>query len=252
MSIDQPQNEEIIPPISGVQWYQKPWGIFIIVMVSLICVLSIAIFVLAGKYINNDNLPADDNIINQIDYTDLNNDVRLLAEKSNRPTFGNPDAKIVIVEFSDFRCPYCVSEFPIIREIASKYQDDILYIYRNFISQESLPPAHSAMCADEQGKFWQMHDRLFINADKTLSYADLQDLAVKSGVNLQQFNSCMENQTYLQGIIEDVEDGTNLGVSGTPTFFINGYKATGVISKEEWEEAIERLLSIIEDGENSL
>jgi len=169
---------------------------------------------------------------------------RQLAEKLDRPSFGNPDAKLVIVEFSDFQCPVCQAEFPIIREITNRYKDEILYIYRQYpvINEDSITLSHASLCAYEQNKFWQMHDKLFLSVNKDFSSDNLKNIARQSGLNIEQFDNCTQSEKYKNMLIEDFQDGSMLGISGTPTFFINGHKLAGNVSREAWEELLAKLL----------
>lgn len=245
------QNQE--PQNLETKWYKKGWGIFIISMLSIILISIIVVAVLFVYFLKSmDKRPSAQGQMPTIEFKDdaLTNPVRLLAEKKNRPSFGNPNAKLIIVEFSDFGCPYCAQEFPIIRSITNKYKDDVLYIYRHFIDESSVPAAHASMCAHDQGKFWQLHDKLFINSESIADYNLVRALAIQSGVNINQFDQCMSSQKYIPLLQEDQADAATLNISGTPGFVINGYVAGGVIDAETWEKAIEASLEVINSAES--
>ncbi len=177
--------------------------------------------------------------------------IRERLEKSGRPEFGNPLAKIVIVEFADFQCPYCTSEFPIIREIANQYRDTVRYIYRQYPIEDdrSLGISEAALCAHEQQKFWQFHDRLFFAHDRLVNDPELviADAARQSGVNAEQFEECRRSGRQQPDVLEDAQDAVDLGVRGTPTFFINGNKLEGVVTLDQWRQIIDQALKVTQE-----
>lgn len=172
---------------------------------------------------------------------------RKLVENNGSSFLGNQSSTLVIVEFVDFDCPVCLQEFSIIRSIINKYQDDILFIFRNYPvrSDNSFMLAQAALCAEEQGKFWQFHDRLFTNQGKILTTDDVKNLAIMSGLNWDKLNECVISGKYRQKIIKDTQDALDLGVRGTPTFFINGNKLEGAVSATDWEAIIKKYKELI-------
>jgi protein-disulfide isomerase len=158
------------------------------------------------------------------------------------PFMGEPDAPVVIVGFEDFQCPFCLQAFPIIREVMTKNQGEIKFIYRDFpivaIHPESAQAALAAECADEQGKFWEYHDKLFIN-QSDLSAVGLNNYANQVGLNLASFNQCLNDDEYKEEVQQDFDDGVAAGVSGTPTWFVNGKMIAGVLPLEVWQQIIE-------------
>lgn len=167
---------------------------------------------------------------------------RELAERYGTSFLGSQTSTLVIVEFVDFDCPVCLEEFSIIRSIISKYQNDILFIFRNYPvrGNNSIMLAQAALCAEEQGKFWQFHDRLFANQGKINTTDDIKNLVVMSGLNWDDLNQCVISEKYHQRLVQDTQDALDLGVRGTPTFFINGNKLEGVISLVDWEAIIKK------------
>lgn len=161
------------------------------------------------------------------------------------PFAGNPDASIVIVEFSDFQCPFCFQSFPIVREIINTYGNDIKFIYRDFPIDEIHPQAQKAAeageCAQEQGKFWEMHDKMFINQND-LFVPSLKRYAAEIGLDVSTFSQCLDNGNFAAEVKQDFNDGLFAGVDGTPTFFINGRKFDGVVSVEVFSSTIEQLI----------
>lgn len=234
------------------KWYQKRWGVAVIIMVALMALLAVLVFYFWWQAMNfrppageTDNLAALEQQL--ADGLAIKNQKRQLAEKTDRPSFGNQNAQLVIVEFSDFQCPFCGQEFPIIREVISNHQNELFYIYRNFISIDnfSINLSSASLCANEQNKFWPMHDKLFLNQGKVLSDSDIRGVAQQIGVDLKQFDDCYKQEKYKNLVIEDHLDGINLGVKGTPTFFVNGNKLEGVVTQERWEEIIRKALELL-------
>lgn len=153
-------------------------------------------------------------------------------------SLGPDGAKITIVEFSDFACPYCREEYPIVRQLAAKYKGSVKIIYRDYpLHENSVALALAARCAGEQGFFWPMHDKLFA-AQGSFSAADLPGMAASVGADKAKFSACYDAQKYLTDIQKDLSDAEYLKLKGTPTFFINGYKFEGAIPLENFEEIL--------------
>jgi len=152
---------------------------------------------------------------------------------------GNKDAKVTIVEFSDFQCPFCRSFFEgAYPDIKKNYIDTgkARLVFRHYplpFHDAARPSALAAECAKEQGKFWQMHDKMFTEQAKkgtgTVAFgvAELKTWAAQIGVNAGQFNSCLDSEKYASKIDASIEDGSKYGVNGTPSFFINGKLLVG-------------------------
>lgn len=152
---------------------------------------------------------------------------------------GEKDAPVMVVEFSDFQCPFCRSfwrdTLPLIK---SEYIDTgkIRFIYRDFplnFHPGAMPAAQAAECAEEQDKFWEMHDKIFIEQDKqgtgTIQFgvSDIKRWAGELGLNMSDFNSCLDSGKYADEVNNDIKDGQVAGVTGTPGFFINGRLVVG-------------------------
>lgn len=170
----------------------------------------------------------------------------LLLAADDDPTLGNPDAPLVIVEFADFQCPFCRESFPILRELLIKHPDDVYLIYKDFPIEQihplAFPAAQAGQCALEQDLFWSLHDKIYINQDR-LSQDLLFQLARESGMDMSAFAQCMQEERYAQEVADDFQAGLDLGVSGTPTFFVNGRKIAGVVPREAWERIVEFFVS---------
>ncbi|MFH0951372.1 MAG: thioredoxin domain-containing protein [bacterium] len=172
-------------------------------------------------------------------------EIAAIIEGENSPWFGSPSAKIVIVEFADFACPYCNQAYPTIRQIGIKYQDKVKIIFRNRPGfEDSIALAMAAHCADDQGKFWAMHDQLYEKYSPELA-ADVNNLvtiAQQIGLDVDELTKCITDQKYLDKIENDFVDAQSLGVLGTPTWFVNGQKMEGVVTLAEWESIINQLI----------
>ncbi len=157
-------------------------------------------------------------------------------------SFGTSTPKVTVVEFSDFACPYCQEDYTAVREISVKYKNSVKLIFKDFpLHDNSLDLALAARCAGEQGLFWAMHDKLFALQGQ-FETSSLPDLAVSVGANRTVFTNCFTSQKYLNAIRADYADGQSLGVIGTPTFFINGYKIEGEIPEDKFEQIIQQFL----------
>lgn len=138
---------------------------------------------------------------------------------------GNPAAEVAIIEFSDFQCPFCKRFFDqTFSSIKEKYvkTGKVKFIYRDFplssIHENAQKSAEAALCAGDQDKFWQMHDKIFENQDD-LSVENLKKLAGSLGL-VSDFDSCLDSNKYEAKVKKDFDLGVSLGVGGTPTFFI--------------------------------
>lgn len=160
------------------------------------------------------------------------------------PQFGTPEAALVIVEFADFGCPWSREESFIIRELATRYADRILYIYRDFPIDELHPNARRAAeageCAEELGNFWAYHDKLYQNQDR-LEREDLIRYAIEIGLPETAFTSCLDSGKYAAEVQEDYDAGAAAGVRGTPTFFLNGKRIEGAIPRNVMEEIFQAI-----------
>jgi protein-disulfide isomerase len=141
-------------------------------------------------------------------------------------TQGNKDAKVFLVEFSDFQCPACRTAKPIVDEILSKYKDKIVFGYRYFpLDQHPFgqKSAEAAEIAAQSGKFWEMGNLLFDNQD-ILSDETIASLAAQLGLDKNSFAKDMTDHKYKDRVAKDRDYGVQIGISATPTFYLNGQK----------------------------
>ena len=143
---------------------------------------------------------------------------------SGSPAMGPKDAKIVLIEFSDFECPYCSKAAADVKNIMTAYPGNVRLIYKQFplsMHTHAKLSAVASLAAGEQGKFWQMHDLLFANFRK-LSRENILVWAKSLGLDLERFTADLGSSKYDAAIAKDMQDGEAAGVYGTPAFFING------------------------------
>lgn len=224
-------------------WYRKWWGIIIL----LLGAITIALVTMSGIYIYQSvqRINSDREALYSGQRPDL---IKLLVEDQGRPYLGNADADIVIVEFSDFACPYCKENQAAIKSIITKYGNQVKLIYRNLILHEdSAALSLASLCAGEQQKngnslFWPMHNKLFDLQGKISSTDDLIKIATSLGADEKTFSECLVNQKYLGVINSDMEAANTLGITGSPTWFVSNYQIDGLVTEEELESMIKELI----------
>lgn len=151
---------------------------------------------------------------------------------------GRVDAKVTMIEFSDFQCPFCERFF---RETLPLIDKDYIQtgkvrmVYRDYplegVHQDAQKAAEAAQCAGEQGKYWEMHDKIFANP-QTMTVADLKKHARALGLSSAQFDTCVDSSQFAEEVKKDLADGQALGVQGTPTFYV------GLTGKDKTIQAI--------------
>jgi protein-disulfide isomerase len=167
--------------------------------------------------------------------------IRQSVDAALAPVRGPLDAPVTIVEFSDFQCPFCVRVTPTLLKLRESYGDKIRLAYRHFpLPMHPLAPkaAEAAACAGEQGKFWEMHDRLFA-ANGKLQIADLKAQASELGLDGEAFGACLDGGKLAALVKADMEAGQRYGVSGTPAFFVNGRFISGAQPYEAFARVID-------------
>jgi protein-disulfide isomerase len=171
---------------------------------------------------------------------------RQTVKASDSPAKGPSGAPIELIEFSDFQCPFCLRANPVVNQVLTTYGDKIHFVYRNYPlpnHPNARPAAEAAQCANEQGKFWPYHDRLFANAGQ-LSDAELKQSATQVGLDAPKFNACFDGHKYKAAVDADIQAADELGVSGTPAFFINGRAITGAQPFEAFKSIIDEELEL--------
>ncbi len=159
---------------------------------------------------------------------------------------GSKNAKVQIIEYSDYECPYCFRHTATMQQIAKEYGDKVAIVFRNFplsFHENAQKAAEAAECAGLQGKFWEMHDKLFdLNEGGGLGNDEFKKAAAGLGLNTGEFNSCLDNGDMAQKIANDMLGAQKAGISGTPGTFINGKLLSGALPYEQFKSEIDAAL----------
>ena len=162
------------------------------------------------------------------------------------PAVGPEDAPVTIIQFSDFQCPFSKRYFDETEQlILSAYGDQVSYVFRDYplvaIHPQAQKAAEAAQCSFDQGKYWEYHDMLFQNQG-ALDVDSLKSYATALGLDETAFNLCIDSGKYAEEVEKDIEDGRSYGVTGSPTFFINGRKVVGALPYDTFQIVIEEEL----------
>jgi protein-disulfide isomerase len=160
------------------------------------------------------------------------------------PTRGATNNRVVLVEFSDFQCPYCAKARASLKQFVTKHQDKVTLVYKHFpltrIHPEALPAAKASWAAAQQGKFWEFHDALFEQQER-LGDELYVETAKALGLDMQRFNRDRASTAASAAIEQDMQLAANLGVDGTPYFMMNGEVFSGVMELAQLEEVLARV-----------
>ncbi len=159
---------------------------------------------------------------------------------------GSADAPVTIVGFSDFQCPYCHRAQGTMDKVLETYGKRVRVVHRDFPLEghtDATPAARAARCAGEQSKFWEYH-RGLMTEPGDLSTGDLGARAKRLGLDEKAFGSCLASDRHAAEVKKDLEDGILAGVSGTPTYFVNGRMITGARPFEAFAEIIDAELAL--------
>ena len=171
---------------------------------------------------------------------------RIEVSVQGAPFKGAEKAPVTVVEFSDFHCPFCRQVIPTLAQLESRYGENIKLVFRDFPIENLHPGAtkahEAARCANEQGKFWAYHDKLFASPPKS-SPEIFKGLAKEVGLDMTGFETCFDSGKYQAAVKKDIEEGNRLGVTGTPAFFINGRIVSGAQPLEAFARIIDDELS---------
>ncbi len=158
---------------------------------------------------------------------------------------GSEDAKVVLIEYADFQCPYCVRHHPNMEKIMTEYGDDVAWVFRHFplsFHAEAQPSAVASECAGEQGKFWEFADAMYVDG-VTLNEAFYLKTAGELGLNVSTFTSCLSSGKYDDFIDAQQAAGSGAGVTGTPATFVNGQLISGAVPYATLKAAVDAALA---------
>ena len=163
------------------------------------------------------------------------------------PSLGPDDAKITIVEFSDYQCPYCRRfHDETYKPLLDAYPGQIRFVYRNLplpptMHPDAMSAAVASLCANDQNAYWDYHEKLF--SSETLGEATYIQYAADLGLNIEEFTACLSSGKHDQFIQQDMEFSSNLGVQSTPTFFVNGLALVGAQPLSSFQQLIDKELA---------
>lgn len=209
---------------------------------TVILGLLLIISIFTGGFGFGTNTPTGGTVVNP----PADNEPTTIAQVSidDDTILGDKNAPVTIIEFSDYQCPFCRRSYTqVMPQVIANFVNTgkARLVFRDFpltsIHPGALPAAMAAECADDQGKYWEMHDKIFDEQNKLgqgsvpFTNEDLKKWASELGLNTDDFNSCLDSNKYAKEVEADFADGNSYGVSGTPTYFIgndkDGYKIIG-------------------------
>ncbi len=162
------------------------------------------------------------------------------------PSKGPSDARVTIIEFSDFQCPYCQRVLSTVSQVLEKYPEDVRLVYRHLpldrIHPSARGAAEAAACAEEQGQFWAYHDKLFAN-NRALAKEDLLRYATDAGLDATSFQACVDERRFKDKVETDLQAARAVGISGTPAFVVNGILLSGAQPPEAFFKVIDQELA---------
>ena len=169
---------------------------------------------------------------------------RYTVATQDAPVRGDPDAKLAIVAFSDFECPFCSRVNPTLLQILDEYEGKVRLVFKHLPLRihPRAPAAHAAAeAAHRQGKFWEMHDKIFAD-QRRMSPERYREYARELGLDLERFDRDVESTEVTDRIDAEVAEASRLGVGGTPSFFINGRFLSGAVPADSFRALIDEEL----------
>lgn len=173
------------------------------------------------------------------------------AVEANDWVNGNEDSAVELIEYSDFQCPACASYYPLVRQLSIDFGSDVKFVYRHFPLKQHKNAelaAKSAEAAGRQGKFWEMHDKIFEGQSYWENESDggargiFKGYAISLGLNTEEFTNDLDAKDVKEKVQENYESGVRAGVSYTPSFFLNGAKIQNPRTYDEFKNIIEQAI----------
>lgn len=156
---------------------------------------------------------------------------------------GNKNAKVTLVEYSDFECPFCVRHVATLEQALKDYPNDVRLVYRHFplsFHPEAQKAAEASECAAQQGKFWEMHDEIFkANTAGMMSVAKWKEIARTLKMDGAKFDKCLDSGETAARVAQDLQEGSVAGVGGTPGTFVNGQLVEGAVPYATFKQIID-------------
>lgn len=242
---------------SNIFSQMSPKTSFVLGLIAGVLVMfAVGFFVLLGYILKNQDggtFAARNQAQQQVQPTDNDGEeptgpVDLRPAQKDEAVRGNKKAKVVMVEFSDYECPFCARHHETMLKLMEQYKDKVAWIFRHFpldsIHPQARPAALAAECANEQGKFWEYTDAVYKDQDKLSGGANyLKQLAKQVGLKEAKFNDCFDSAKYQSKVDADYQEGIANGISGTPGTYINGQLVKGAVPFESFKQIIDQALS---------
>lgn len=239
-----PPSSQPTAALPTTPWYSQRW---FIIAVAAAGVIALFIWLIFRQLIGaTEGNPGEFTVAPGT--FSVNASANTTVVSSDDPYLGAPGAKVVLVEFGDFECPFCRQTAPTIRTLMAEYGNRVQFIYRDFpvVSIHSLAQeaAEAGACIwhTKPDSFWSFHDRAYQN-QSLLSAEALIQWSLQAGADEAVVRDCLSNATYGDEVNDDLAAGVNAGVRGTPTFFLNGRKIEGVLPLATWKKLLDRALA---------
>lgn len=160
---------------------------------------------------------------------------------------GKKDAKVTLIEYSDYECPFCLRHEDTLNQLMKAYPNDVRLVYRNYplsIHPQAQKAAEAAECAGAQGKFWEMHDEIFkANAAGSMSVATWKQAAQTLKLDTNKFNNCLDSGEMAARVNQEEQEGAAAGVAGTPGTFVNGRLVEGAVPFASFKQIVDSVLA---------
>lgn len=232
------------------RWYGHWWGKLFLGLLAFFSLIVLGVVVMTAVFwwqIKHGNQPTvglqgAGSFTASLATDKANRLDRARLETEDDPSIGRAVAPVTIVEFVDFKCPNSLAAAPIMNKVMAQYGTKVRWIVRDFPAESVFPGATKlaevAYCANQQRRFWPMHQILYDEQNTlsdNLSDSELSQLAERTGANLDDLKTCLATTAPSQEVKADYFAGISAGVRGTPTFFVNGEKVEGVVPFASWE-----------------
>jgi|SRR3989344_1357461 len=200
-----------------------------------IATISLAVLLVASMYFNVTVIAVSGNIAKKAEKA-------LITEGMTK---GSKNSPVTLIEYSDYECPYCARAEATIKDVLDEYGSKIYFVYKDFplpFHNNAQKAAEASRCALEQNKYWEYHDALFKN-QQSLDTNSLKTYAKSLGLDEAKFSECLDSNKYTEKVKQDMEEGQSKGVTGTPTFFVNGKMLVGAQPFDAFKEIIDKELA---------
>ncbi|MDP3970529.1 MAG: thioredoxin domain-containing protein [bacterium] len=241
--------KDLFPEAFAPPWYKSFWKVIIVIVLAFIMIMALLFaFLVFAEYRKIQNGEISTFAV------DTNTGIAPTLQKNNfipgaddDPFIGATDAKVVVISFEDFQCPYCKESYPIIKKVVEQYPTQVKYVFRDFplftLHSQAKEAALAGECADEQGEFWTYHDLVFDRQSELALNDIFITLAEEAGLDVASFSECLTSERYLDEIQQDLDEGLLAGVEATPTFVVNNTIYRGILSEQQWLDIVDKELN---------